>query len=83
MTTIESTIKNAITLSKESPVEQIKAYFKGILKLSQSAEEFPVDLDDVWGLAYSTKGNVWRYRNPILFVPNRNVGFPRPTSCAF
>ena len=42
-------------LTKESASEQIRTYFEGILKLYQNGEEFPINLDDVWGLAYSRK----------------------------
>ena len=49
-----------IVLSKESSNEQVVAYFEGILKLYQSNEKYPVDLDDVWLLVYSEKGKAVR-----------------------
>lgn len=42
-------------LTKTSNAEEIKAYFNGILKLKQDKQEFPVDFDDVWMLAYDTR----------------------------
>lgn len=53
-------IFNRIVLSKESSSNQIKAYFEGVLKLYESNEKFPVDLDDVWPLVYSEKGKAVR-----------------------
>lgn len=42
-------------LSKTSNNEEIKRYFLSILNLSQSKEEFPVNLDEVWSLVYERK----------------------------
>jgi len=47
-------------LSKESNSEDIKRYFEAILKLSQSDDEFPVNLDEVWMLVYTEKGKAVR-----------------------
>jgi len=44
-----------IVLTNQSSKEQLKNYFKVILRLSKSGEKFPVDLDDVWALAYNRK----------------------------
>lgn len=49
--------ETAAVLTKESSENQIKAYFEGILKLSNSANDFPVRLNDVWMLAYANKGD--------------------------
>lgn len=46
--------KNLI-LSKESNEEEIKRYFEAVLKLAQSANEFPINLDEVWMLVYNRK----------------------------
>lgn len=35
--------------------EQLRAYFDGVLALYKSGERYPVNLDDVWPLAYSSK----------------------------
>ena len=43
------------SLSKTSSQEELKNYFAGVLALSKSEDPFPVDLDDVWMLAYSMK----------------------------
>lgn len=43
---------NNIILSKESSNEELKTYFNAVLELSQSNNEFPVNLDDVWMLVY-------------------------------
>lgn len=47
--------ETAIVLTKESDEVTIRSYFEGILKLSQSIKDFPVNLDEVWMLAYSEK----------------------------
>lgn len=49
-----------IILSKESSESEIKAYFNAVLKLSQSDNEFPINLDEVWMLVYSEKGKAVR-----------------------
>lgn len=49
-----------IILTKKSSPEEIRCYFNAILKLSQSGEEFPVDFNEVWPLAYSKKSNAFR-----------------------
>lgn len=46
-----------IILSKESSESEIKAYFNAVLKLSQSDDEFPVNLNEVWMLVYSQKSD--------------------------
>lgn len=42
-------------LSKESSTSEIKAYFNVVLKLSQSDNEFPINLDEVWMLVYNRR----------------------------
>lgn len=42
-------------LTPKSSIIEIKSYFKAVLKLSQSDQEFPVNLDEVWALVYSSK----------------------------
>lgn len=49
-----------IILSKKSSESEIKAYFNAVLKLSQSDNEFPINLDEVWPLVYSEKGKAVR-----------------------
>lgn len=49
-----------LKLTKDCPEATIKSYFQGILKLTRENKEFPVDLDDVWMLAYSEKGKAVR-----------------------
>lgn len=49
-----------IILSKESSEKEIKDYFNVVLKLTQSKNEFPVNLDEVWPLVYSEKGKAVR-----------------------
>lgn len=44
-----------IILSKESSNNELKCYFEAVLKLSQSDNQFPINLEDVWMLAYSAK----------------------------
>lgn len=52
-------MKNII-LSKESDGKEIKTYFTQVFKLNKSKEQYPVDLDNVWGLIYSEKGKAVR-----------------------
>ena len=49
-----------IILTKESSSTELKCYFEAVLKLAQSANEFPINLDDVWMLAYSRKDHAVR-----------------------
>lgn len=56
----EIQITNTTILTKDSSSEQIKAYFEAVLKLYQSNEKFPVNLDDVWMLVYSGKNKAVR-----------------------
>ena len=56
-------------LTKKSSESEIKAYFEGIAKLMQSNEQFPVNLEDVWQLVYSTKGKaVQTLKRSDLFI---------------
>lgn len=47
--------ETAISLTKESNESTIRKYFEAVLKLSNSINDFPINLDSVWGLAYSAK----------------------------
>lgn len=49
-----------IVLTKESNEKDIKAYFNAVLKLTQSKNEFPVNLDEVWPLVYPRKDHAVR-----------------------
>lgn len=56
-------------LTKQSSEADIKAYFCAVLNLSESDEEFPVNLDDVWPLVYARKDNAVRaLQNNDLFI---------------
>ena len=44
-------------LTKQSTGEEIKNYFTAILRLLQSDERYPVNLDEVWMLIYERKDN--------------------------
>lgn len=44
-----------IILSKESSESEIKRYFNAVLELAQSANEFPINLDEVYPLVYERK----------------------------
>lgn len=58
-----------IQLTKQSSESEIKAYFIQVLNLSRSKEKFPVNLDEVWALAYKEKGKAVRaLRTNELFV---------------
>lgn len=47
-------------LSKESSESEIKRYFNAVLQLAQSANEFPISLDEVWQLVYPRKDHAVR-----------------------
>lgn len=49
--------QNAIILTKESTDDDLKRYFEGVLQLSKSNEEYPVNLEEVWPLVYGQKGD--------------------------
>lgn len=51
---------NEIILSKSSGSDELKRYFMAILQLSESGNEFPINLDEVWPLVYSEKGKAVR-----------------------
>ena len=56
-------------LSKESTNGEIKQYFTAVLNLSNSNEEFPVNLDEVWPLVYTEKGKAVRaLKSNDLFI---------------
>lgn len=48
-------MENQIILTKESSESDLRKYFEAILQLSESNEEFPVNLDEVWMLVYKRK----------------------------
>lgn len=50
---LHSSQKNAMPSARSS--EQIRAYFEQVLKLRNSGNPFPVDLDEVWPLVYARK----------------------------
>ena len=56
-------------LSKQSSPEDIRTYFESVLVLSKDGNEFPINLDDVWPLAYSRKDHAVRDLRG-LFVEN-------------
>ena len=49
-----------IILTKESNENELKSYFSAVFKLSQSDNEFPINLDEVWMLVYTEKGKAVR-----------------------
>lgn len=56
-------------LTKQSTEPEIKLYFEGVLELSRGNEEFPVNLDDVWPLAYARKDvAVKKLKDSRLFI---------------
>lgn len=60
-----------LQLKKQSTVQEIKAYFEEVLKLSKDSKEFPVNLDDVWPLVFGRKEEAVRaLKNDRLFVEN-------------
>lgn len=49
------------SLTLQSSNEELKAYFEAVCKIVDSnTEEFPINLDEVWPLAYSEKGKAVR-----------------------
>lgn len=56
-------------LTKQSTEPEIKLYFEGVLELSRGNDEFPVNLDDVWPLAYARKDvAVKKLKDSSLFI---------------
>ncbi len=55
LTTLPDKGSIGTVLQQNSETAQIKNYFEKILYLKMSGEEFPVNLDDVWPLAYDRK----------------------------
>jgi hypothetical protein len=53
MTTAE--VSQAMSLHQGSAPELMKTYFLKVLELNQSGKEFPVNLDEIWPLAYKRK----------------------------
>lgn len=49
-----------VRLTKQSTAPEIRCYFEGVLSLARGNEEFPVNLDDVWPLAYARKDKAVR-----------------------
>lgn len=52
---MDTTTKLNHVLTKSSTQNEIKTYFKKVLELKQSNEQFPVNLDDVWMLVYARR----------------------------
>lgn len=42
-------------LSKQSDSHQVKEYFEALFELKKTGTEYPVNLDDIWPLAYGRK----------------------------
>lgn len=49
-----------LILTKQSSDTEIRSYFKAILELSKSDNEFPVNLEEVWMLVYPRKDHAVR-----------------------
>lgn len=49
-----------LILTKDSVPSDIERYFRGVLALDQQDKVFPVNLDDVWQLAYSERSKAVR-----------------------
>lgn len=58
-----------VRLTKQSTAPEIRSYFEGVLSLARGNEEFPVNLDDVWPLAFERKQAAVRaLKNDKLFL---------------
>lgn len=58
-------------LSKNSTQEELRAYFALVLGYAKTQDEFPVDLDDVWPIAYDRKDHAVRdLKKEKLFLEN-------------
>lgn len=58
-----------VRLTKQSTAPEIRCYFEGVLSLARGNEEFPVNLDDVWPLAFARKAAaVEKLRDSNLFI---------------
>ncbi len=56
----KETMENGIVLTKESTSSDLERYFRSVLELDKQSKEYPVNLDDVWQLAYERKDNAVR-----------------------
>lgn len=63
------TTNNKIQLTKSSSEDEIKRYFNAVLMLSQSDNEFPINLNAVWMLVYGRK------QEAVRALTNENSGF--------
>ena len=58
-------------LCKTSSADELKQYFAGVMTLAKSNEQFPVNLDDVWPLVYTTKRDAVRaLKKSDIFIEN-------------
>lgn len=55
-------------LTKASSTVEIRRYFNAVLKLSQSDDKFPVNLDEVWPLVYGRKEEAVRALGSDIFI---------------
>lgn len=46
---------NDIILTKQSSENEIKDYFKAVLKLAKSQKEYPINFNEVWMLVYEDR----------------------------
>lgn len=50
-----NSVNTSIVLTKQSSQHEIRSYFEGVMRLADSREQFPVNLDEVWPLVYARK----------------------------
>lgn len=69
-------------LMKNSVSSDIRLYFEEIVNLQASGNDFPVNLDDVWPLAYSKDKAVQTLKSSNLFVQDIDFkALPQTVEC--
>lgn len=79
---LHSSTKHAMRINQNR--DQLVAYFKKVLSLRNSGDPFPVDLDEVWPLAYSRKDkavnvliNKFKQGEHFITQVSKNQRFPQ------
>lgn len=59
---------SGVVLSRQTGAEELRQYFETVQTLQKSGKHQPIDLDDVWPLAYSKKDNAMRVLRRDAFI---------------
>lgn len=69
---------NELVLTKESNSNEIELYFQKVFELKKSGNEFPINLDEVWGLVYNSKGKAVNNLKELFFENADYLVFNHP-----